>query len=489
MSETNCSTTGFRRITRLRPAGNIKLFGFVLVVILGTALLTWTTRTTWRQLEHLQREHAAVQSESFYLGVTLRSAIRSLNGKLLQFGLTKDPEVRAAFLQEATELQHWIETNRVQLAKVVPLQLTRRMALSSDLELLEAAEQSYREYLSQTSGVLAPGPPPPDLATFEGIYARVQLASHDLLGLCSRLVDVQSKSFSEFLGETQSTLLNHQRLLKLNSVLILGLAAMLAVLVYRGMIAPLRRSLSQSTRIIERQEKLASLGVLASGVAHEIRNPLTAIKFRLFSLKRAAPGLAENEDARIIGDEIQRLERIVKDFLRFARPSEPELAPIPAERILQEVGELLRAQLERNRIRLKAATRGTAWIRADAQQMKQVLINLVQNAADAVGENGLITLGLRNETSELDGRTQPVVIFSVTDTGKGIPASVEARLFDPFFTTKDGGTGLGLAIAARIVEKHGGMLRYETELNHGTSFEIVLPKVEHDSAKLALDRR
>jgi signal transduction histidine kinase len=87
----------------------------------------------------------------------------------------------------------------------------------------------------------------------------------------------------------------------------------------------------------------------------------------------------------------------------------------------------------------------------------------------------------------LDSRSRPVAILAVSDTGNGIPPEVEARLFDPFFTTKESGTGLGLAISARIVEKHGGLLRYETEVNRGTTFEIVLPAVEDDASEHTID--
>jgi signal transduction histidine kinase len=119
----------------------------------------------------------------------------------------------------------------------------------------------------------------------------------------------------------------------------------------------------------------------------------------------------------------------------------------------------------------------------DAGQIKQVLINLIQNAAESIERNGIITLGIHTGTAEFDGRTRQAVILSVTDSGKGISPEVEARLFDPFFTTKESGAGLGLAISARIVEKHGGLLQYETEVNQGTRFEIVLPWVENDAGE------
>jgi signal transduction histidine kinase len=254
------------------------------------------------------------------------------------------------------------------------------------------------------------------------------------------------------------------------------------------MIAPLRLSLTQSNTIIERQEKLASLGVLASGVAHEIRNPLTAIKFRLFSLKKTIPALQGNEDARVIADEINRLERIVRDFLLFARPSEPRLAATRVEAILGDADQFLKGQLERAGIQLKLEAVEPAWVHADAQQIKQVLINLIQNAAEAIGRNGTVVLSLRLETDEFDGRMKPAAVLMVADSGKGISPEVEARLFDPFFSTKEGGTGLGLATAARIVEKHGGMLRYETGINRGTTFEIVLPRLEYDASKNIINR-
>jgi signal transduction histidine kinase len=113
----------------------------------------------------------------------------------------------------------------------------------------------------------------------------------------------------------------------------------------------------------------------------------------------------------------------------------------------------------------------------------EVLINLVQNAAESIRCNGAITLRIRREIVKLDGRDRPAAVFAIQDTGEGIPPEVQARLFDPFFTTEEGGTGLGLAISARIVEKHGGLLRYETELNHRTTFEIVLPAAEGNASK------
>jgi signal transduction histidine kinase len=277
-------------------------------------------------------------------------------------------------------------------------------------------------------------------------------------------------------------------------VLILGFTA--TRLIYRVKIAPLRAQLVESRAIIERQEKLASLGTLAAGVAHEIRNPLTAINVRLHSLKRTlVRGSSEHEDATVIDQEIQRLDRIVRDVLHFARPAEPQPITITAGSLFSRVHGLLGSQLEKASIRLNHASSpsGTSgsplWIRVDPQQIEQVLINLIQNAAESIGRDGTITLRARSSVMHLArlprhsfrakaGQATPVVVLEVIDTGKGIPLKVQERLFDPFFTTKEAGTGLGLSIAARIVEKHGGALQYQTEVDRGTTFGIVLPRVE-----------
>ncbi len=185
--------------------------------------------------------------------------------------------------------------------------------------------------------------------------------------------------------------------------------------------------------------------------------------------------MAGNEDAHIISEELNRLDRIVKDFLQFARPADPELVRVPAERVLEEVRDFMKLPLEQAAIDLKLEVAEPAWILADTYQLKQVLINLVQNAADAIGQNGTVRLRARSDRQRLGDAETAVVILEVADTGSGIPPAVQERLFDPFFTTKETGTGLGLSIAAGIVQKHGGAIQYQTEVNHGTTFGIILP--------------
>jgi PAS domain S-box-containing protein len=235
-------------------------------------------------------------------------------------------------------------------------------------------------------------------------------------------------------------------------------------------------NLTESRAIIERQEKLASLGVFAAGIAHEVRNPLTAIKVRLFTLKSShKPGTSEHEDLEVIRHEIDRLEHLVHDFLQFARPAEPELQTMSVESLLRDVHDLLQSELAGKSVELKLELMTKEPVRVDPNKMKQVLINFVQNGAESMEAGGTITLRSRIDKQVFNGRDVTVVVMDVADTGKGIPPEVQKRLFDPFFTTKEEGTGLGLSISARIIGKHGGAIQYRTHPNRGTTFSIVLP--------------
>ena len=242
----------------------------------------------------------------------------------------------------------------------------------------------------------------------------------------------------------------------------------------------------QAERLLERQEKLAVLGTLAAGIAHEIRNPLTSLKARLYTLEkhlRTVP--AARKDTDIIGAEISRLERIVQDVLSFARPSDPKLATLAADTVIREVQGLMAANLESQGVELVVESSSELLIRADSGLLKQVLINLVRNAAEAIDGPGTITLRTRAARAPLSGRETNAVVLEVADTGQGIPPEVEKRLFDPFFTTKATGTGLGLSMAASIVQKHGGALQFQTRPGHGTTFGVVLPREINDDARRA----
>ena len=257
-------------------------------------------------------------------------------------------------------------------------------------------------------------------------------------------------------------------------------AALKAEIAERERIEKARR---QAERLLERQEKLAVLGTLTAGIAHEIRNPLTSLKARLYTLeKRLETVPAARKDTDIIAAEIARLERIVQDVLSFARPADPKLETLAADTLLREIQGLMSPDLERRGVQLGVEPSPELFIRADSGHLKQVFVNLVRNAAEAIEGAGTVTLRAHAARALLGGRETDAVILEVTDSGRGIPPEVEQRLFDPFFSTKEAGTGLGLPISARLVEKQGGILQHQTQPGHGTTFGIVLPRETKDSA-------
>jgi signal transduction histidine kinase len=298
-----------------------------------------------------------------------------------------------------------------------------------------------------------------------------------MLDLVSRLASAHRLAESDFVKDAKASLAELRNILVASVVLLLALVAAMGWVIYRDLIAPLRTKLVHSQTLLERQEKLATLGTLAAGIAHEIRNPLTSLKARLYTLEKHLQTVpAARKDTNIISAEISRLERIVQDVLSFARPSDPRLETIAADSLLREVHGLMATSLESSQVQLVVESSPELLIRADSGHLKQVLINLVRNAADAIVGAGTITLSARDARAPLGGCETDAVILSVSDTGKGIPPEVEKRLFDPFYSTKETGTGLGLPIAARIVERHGGMLQYQTWPGHGTTFGVVLPR-------------
>jgi signal transduction histidine kinase len=443
----------------------IRLIAFILAIAAMVILIGWTGHSSWRRTGELSEKLTAVQLESFRIADHLQKSVLELNNIVLRYGISHDTNDWASFGTASTNLDRWIDEQRSNLTTEQEKAKLDLINTNYDFYMAAARELDARSRTNTESAM-----PLLEFANFEK-------QSQTLLSLGFDLAQAHRESMNSFLASSKKSLDYLRVLLLLSLALLLLSAGGLAAVVYRDLIAPLRIKLVESQALVERHEKLASLGMLAAGVAHEIRNPITAIKAWLFiQQKHLRPGSPEHEDAQVISDEINRLERIVKEVLLFARPSEPRLTNLSATQLLADVQTLLQPQLEKSNIRLTHENSISAPICVDPEQMKQVLINLVQNAAESIGHDGTVTLRARFDTSRLGDRTREVVILDVSDTGTGISPEVEKRLFDPFFTTKEAGTGLGLSIAARIVEKHGGALQYQTQINRGTTFGVVLPR-------------
>jgi two-component system sensor histidine kinase HydH len=227
-------------------------------------------------------------------------------------------------------------------------------------------------------------------------------------------------------------------------------------------------------REIARSQRLASVGRLAAGVAHEIRNPLSSIKgFATYFKQRYPDAPQEQETANIMIGEIDRLNRVVGQLLEFAKPVDVSPKPTSLGDLIDKSVKIIEQQAKERQITLKTvnlAKMDTAVI--DPDRISQVLLNLYLNAIESMEPGG--ELGI--ELSTDDGES--LIQIKVSDTGSGIPEAHVSRIFDPYFTTKSTGTGLGLAIAHNIVEAMGGQINISSQPGKGTTFLIVIPTSE-----------
>jgi len=443
----------------------LRLIGLATAIALIGVTIGFMTVSSQRKAAELRQRLTQVDSESFRIADQFDDYLRRLNNSLDRYGSGRDPADLERFRKASDELNSWIDEQQPKLTTKQEVGAMQQIDTAYDDYLLAAAElQARLKSRGAQSATMAD-------------YAPFVRESQRLFDYGQALAKAHYDSRAMVMANVNQAItgVHVLLLLSLSGLFLFGLV--LALVVYRDMIAPLRIKLVETQALVERQEKLASLGMLAAGIAHEIRNPLTAIKAALFiQQKKFQPGSPEFADAKVVEREIMRLEKIVNDFLLFARPTEPKLVPLSAESLLQEVQTLLSPSLAKIRVQLLLEASPPLRIQADAAQLKQVLINLIQNAADAIGQDGKIKLRARPERRRLAQKETAVIILEVEDDGDGIPPEVQKRLFDPFFTTKDTGTGLGLSIAAGIIQKHGGALEYQTQVNHGTTFGIILPQ-------------
>ncbi|MEJ5375472.1 MAG: ATP-binding protein [bacterium] len=222
-----------------------------------------------------------------------------------------------------------------------------------------------------------------------------------------------------------------------------------------------------------RMDRLISLGEIAMGIAHEIRNPLAGIRITAQALEEeVAHNPTWREYVGRIISEIDRLNGLLKSFFSFAKPQQPQLAPCWLPKLVEEVLFLLRKDLENRGIRVENThAQELPQIYVDEGQIKQVLFNLCMNAMQAMEQGG--TLRIHTDQAIAAGRRE--MVLTVTDTGKGISPEHQSRIFDPFFTTKAKGLGLGLSITYRIIQRHKGRIRVQSEPGRGTTFFVHLP--------------
>jgi signal transduction histidine kinase len=258
---------------------------------------------------------------------------------------------------------------------------------------------------------------------------------------------------------------------------------------------------SAQARLVE-SERLATIGQMSAKVSHEVRNPLSSISLNVELLEdevSALPSDRRTEMARLLGavrSQIDVLSAVTEEYLRFARLPKPKLEASALSPLIADFADFMREELRARGVELVVEVSDdlpVLWV--DAGQIRQVLLNLVRNAAEAMPEGGVVRIAARalaadstdaeaqrraGAETQTGGSAGVVALLrsvevTVTDTGVGIPPDDVEKVFEPFVTSKDGGTGLGLPISRQIALEHGGTLRCESVPGHGTTFRLTLP--------------
>lgn len=455
----------------MRSVFIFRLGSLITAFVVVACLTAWGVQHSWQRIQELERTLTAGHLESFRLADGFQQRLLRLNNAMMRYAARREPATWTEFEQAGTQLDLWIDRYDPRLTQNTTLTTDR------ERELFKRLNDAYDGYLMASRYVRTNQQPP--LVSAQG-FAQLddfERQAERLLQLGLQLAHAHRAAEESFLEESNRSLESLRGFLFGGVAFMFALVGALGLVVYRDLIGPLRTRLVRNQALLEQQEKLATLGTLAAGIAHEVRNPLTSIKARLYALdKHLESPTHARADVQIINSEITRLERIVQDVLSFARPSEPVKDCLSVPALLGEVQELMSASLAKQQVELVLEPGPVLFIQGDPAHLKQVLINLIRNAAEAINGVGRVTLSAHADEAALNGAVQPVVVLEVADSGCGISPEVEQRLFDPFYSTKETGTGLGLSIAARIVGKHGGNLQYRTHLGHGTVFGIVLSR-------------
>jgi signal transduction histidine kinase len=479
----------------LRARAYLLLTALVFVTFLGGSVMVWYTY----RMENVLADIIDRNIEASLSAGALEIALVNQKGFLSYYFLDGDPdwlrqlgEYRQVFKERLKRARSLVETDRQR-------------------EALDRIESEYVKYIAIKDQVISHYTEG-DRAAGAELHKRIRNRFFEILDLCEGYKNLYTSRIKELRDESHNEARRLRFVAGTAMLVVLFFGLLMAFLLVHHILSPLRRlsleaggkgdpgdsgdevsrlkrsvrglirnvdhtqtELQKSRETLVQAEKMASVGKLAAGMAHSIRNPLTSVKMRLFSLGRTLHlSETQRDDFSVISEEIRHIDTIVQNFLEFSRPPKLKVQRVSPSEVVDLVLELLRHRLESYNVEVEVRRKDgpLAEIQADPEQLKEVLVNLMENACEAMHGGGAIII---TEDEVHGGPLGPVVAIEVADNGPGIKETILEKVLQPFFTTKEEGTGLGLSIASRIIEEHGGTLSLTSREGDGAAFVITLP--------------
>lgn len=447
------------------------------IIVGGGSIMVWYTL----QMDSLFKRLVDTDVASLQVVGALESGLANQKGFVSYYFMDGNPEWLKMLEEYRAQFRNQIDR--------------ARNYAQSDTEsaFVNKIKAQYDEYVSAKDRVIAyyqTGEKESGLA----LHQAVRPQFFKILGLCEEYRKIHDDRIKSTRAES-GLRSNRLRIMAVTAMsLAFLMAGLLAAILLYQVLDPLRKLALETDRsgrserpgdevvalrdqvrsLMKDMEKFALVGKLAAGVAHSIRNPLTSVKMRLFSVERSlALSPTQKEDIEVISEEIRQIDTIVQNFLEFSRPPKLKMQQISPSDVVNNALQLLRHRLESYNVAIQLKRQKHLPVMpADPEQLKEVLVNIIVNACEAMQSGG--TIIIEEEERPLH-RSKQIMVIRLTDDGPGIPRAIQEKIFQPFFSTKEEGSGLGLTIATRIINEHGGWLEVQSDYGKGTSFVISLP--------------
>jgi signal transduction histidine kinase len=482
------------RTISLRVRVYTVLTSLVVITLVGGLIMVWYTY----RMESLLADLVDKNLTAYQTAEALESALIHQKDDVTYFLLDRDP-------QWLERLQEYRKTFKERLDDALALPLAE-----SQKQLLSRIESEYLRYIilkDQVIDFYKAGDVDP------GAKLNKEVTKHfsRVLELCRQFKGFYTKRIAQIKDRSYAQA-ERLRLVAGSAVLaVLLLGVVLAFVLVNDILEPLRRlaheadpaagpektgdevkalsrsvhgliegidqtqmELEKSREHLLQAEKMVVVGKLAASMAHSIRNPLTSLKMRLFSLDRSLDlNPQQREDFLVISEEILHIDSLVQSFLEFSRPPKLRMQKISPSEIVDLALKLMTQRLESYQVIVEVERHERLpLVQADPDRLKEVLVNIMVNACEAMKGGGSILI---REEAGADDTLGQVAVVRIRDSGPGIAEGIRAKIFEPFFTTKEEGSGLGLSIAVRIVDEHGGRLSVESKEGQGAEFSVMLP--------------